>query len=559
MDNLKRRKKVRYKCKLCNYNSTNFKSTDTHFSRNHICQQCGQTFPQLTEHNCSMEMQNHNITTDISAWKFKQSAQNRILRTYCIENMDSSVSISDLFISKESEFFNLFTRILNELNTVKAKIVLNLKLNKMGIDVFQEVFLHGFSTPVTHISMLSNFLNSQASHIITTVNNYSELGSKWVIVEYKKLIVNFAHYRSINGQGFVEILKCFSRRRGLINVQTNNSYCFHYCVCAKYFKQVFKIYDKRKLSRPILYKKFIASQSIIRFDWEKQGTSIEDICAFEKNYPSWSVNVFSPIEYDTGNSRADIWSVKLCSVEKLFHLNLLALPSSGRNYHYMLIDDFNCFMGKRHNSKQFWCKCCMQKFKCQEKFQMHQKVCQKYGLQTLKFPKATIFKVNSLSYSLMFPVHLIADFETVSVQVESPFKSGCMLKQKVHKACSYSMQVLNFNKVLENEFYFGPDANVRLINRLLEVADKYLPLVFANTFVQKYNRDDAINFENAQICGLCQLPFTVKDPKVFHHCHWDDSLRSSESSYICAAHQSCNLQVHLISQYFFMDYRISKT
>jgi len=119
-----------------------------------------------------------------------------------LEDLFQFTSIADLFLSKEEEFQKLFAFILKELLVVKAQVVLFLTLGKIGTSITQEVYLHGFSSPFTHISNLGTFLYSQASDMIFIVNNYSELGSRWVIIKYNSIIVNFAQYRSIKGSGF---------------------------------------------------------------------------------------------------------------------------------------------------------------------------------------------------------------------------------------------------------------------------------------------------------------------------------------------------------------------
>jgi len=54
------------------------------------------------------------------------------LRTYTLEELDSSLSIVDLFISRELDFQKKFVCVLKELLVFKAQIVLFLTLQKMG-------------------------------------------------------------------------------------------------------------------------------------------------------------------------------------------------------------------------------------------------------------------------------------------------------------------------------------------------------------------------------------------------------------------------------------------
>jgi len=83
---------------------------------------------------------------------------------------------------------------------------------------------------------------------------------------------------------------------------------------------------------------------------------------------------------------------------------------------------------------------------------------------------------------------------------------------------------------------------IRLTNRLLEIANEYIPLMYVNKYNQVGTANEFADFYAATTCGLCGGSLTETDKKVFHHSHWDSSLLEKESSYICAAHNSCNLQ-----------------
>ena len=539
MENLKKRKNTRYKCRLCDFLSYNYKTSDVHFSRTHVCQKCGNTFPNLTNHTC--DGQAEICHSSLEPWILSKEAHLKVLRTYTLEELDSSLSIGDLFISRELDFQKLFVCVLKELLVFKAQIVLFLTLQKIGTEITQDVYLHGFSTPFTHISQLGSYLYSQASHIISTVNNYSELGSKWVILKYNSISVNLAQYRTIEGTGFMPLPLCLKNRYSLLNVMAFEPYCFQYCICIKYFQCKFKVFDKKKLCNSNLYDHFLRTQKVIKFDWYESGISVKDIDRFEKQNPSWSVNIFSVVDHEQIRKRADLWAVRLTTEEKKFHVDLI-LVNKNDKFHYIYINDFNTFMGKKGRNRQFWCKCCMQKFSCEEKQKQHSITCRKFGKQTIKFPTKLNLSVNPLSYSLMYPIHIVADFETIGLEIDNVKKGMNTVLQKVHKPCSYSLCVMNFDKVLEKEFYVGEDAHVQLINRLLQLSENYMDLMFKNKFYEESVDDQDVL--NAKECGLCKQAFGEKEIRVVHHLHWDSSLLpEGTSSFVCFAHQACNLQV----------------
>jgi len=102
---------------------------------------------------------------------------------------------------------------------------------------------------------------------------------------------------------------------------------------------------------------------------------------------------------------------------------------------------------------------------------------------------------------MLYLIFIAADFETCFVNSNNVDKKSSLIIEKKLKACSYSFVVVTLNNVLMSEYYCGNDAHIRLTNRLLEIADEYIPLMYTNKYNQSGTVNDFADFYATTTCG----------------------------------------------------------
>ena len=146
------------------------------------------------------------------------------------------------------------------------------------------------------------------------------------------------------------------------------------------------------------------------------------------------------------------------------------------------------------------------------------------------------------------PILFFFDFEALQIAPEKTCKCPnntvtCTHATKVqyeHEPFAYCITVIRNNHPSHNQSvldvidYVGEHAISHFLNDILDLEEKYMPFIEANTPIAMSDEEERA-FQKAKRCYICKKPFLEHDKKVRDHEH-------STGQYLGAAHNSCNLQ-----------------
>jgi hypothetical protein len=227
--------------------------------------------------------------------------------------------------------------------------------------------------------------------------------------------------------------------------------------------------------------------------------------------------------------------------------------------HYVWIKDLSRLVSSQVSQchgKLHFCDGCLIYFKSAEALALHQEHdCNHIYASTPstylkldKFGKSipeNILKFENIEKQMRVPFVVYADFESVLKPVENNEpnpENSYTLKSLKHEPYSFAYLIkCSFNDSISKfELYRGNDAARVFVDRI-ETDLRHL----YNTYLRDIkpmvplSREEQQDFENAQICAICDRPFDEADIKVKDHCHVTGKKRPG------AAHSICNLNYKL--------------
>ena len=357
-------------------------------------------------------------------------------------------------------------------------------------------------------------------------------GSGWTIESVDQHFINFAKYKPLKSNSYVELPKELQHhRKGLINLQHKNNKCFRWCHIRHLNPQ-----DRNSQRTKRCDKEFISKLDYTNVQFP---VSVKHYNKVEKQN-NINMNVFG---YENKTPFPIYISKEKHKNSGAAVLNLLLIKD-----HYVLIYDFNRFMHNqtKHKAKKHFCMYCLQCFCSENILEKHKKNCLTVnGKQAGSMPnKGEKVQFNNYHKQLEVPFVIYADFEAIVEKIHgvknNPDNSYTDVYQK-HKDCSYAYKLVccyddQYSKPLE--LYRGPDAVYKFIVKLLE-EEKWCK----KTMKKHFNKlleitKEETEFKLSDSCHICGIKHKPCDINVRDHCHITGKYRGS-------AHQKCNMNYKL--------------
>jgi len=513
------------------------------------CVLCGQLF-----NNCD-ELQQHYPTAHPPSRRFvvRESAFRRKFITYRYNFLPNETdfpgaqrSIKNLVIRQimGEACQKLITRIaLIFIAEMVADDHTGQRIQNAVISFRSPSFYANASNPRHIERMVRHSFASQMSHL----DDFIRSGSNWRFNRALAFDVEISAVNPVRGGCNSISTQKWKNKTHLYSPENNDNKCFLYCIA--YFllfglltsKQV-PIDFNAKLQKKV--KKFnikglefpLHVQDVQKFARKnaKLDLSINIL------YRTTSDEIF-PLEYGVGGGK------------RVINLLLFETKTGG---HFMLIKNTDMYLRKVVKNgpiayrTTFFCLNCLSSFSIKPARDKHEKICMANKPRLEKTPEEgknwIFFKNYERKHWLDFIAYL--DFECVLPDANDKCEFCMGLKCKCDKFQSstkvvshqlpicYSFVVLdNFNSIIHEHTYAGPDAHLNFMEHLLQQEDNWIGAMLKTYVPMQMSFRDTANFNNSTSCYICNVQFTPDVVKCKDHCHFS-------GKYLGAACQKCNLR-----------------
>ena len=529
----------KFKCEYCGSKFSRNHNLNRHIQLIHsastlnICELCGQTFLKLGELEAHHQ-ENHPIG---AGFIVRESAFRRSIINYRYIYPHAQIRIDKIcepIIQK-----NVKKTILYELLKKKSlKFTLVLIADMVQFDHNNEIITNiqvpfrSFSIQLSihMVPEITKSISKSFDKIIHSIEEFQHCGSGYVFSHAIALDLEINKVPSLRiGTNVSNCLRKIPNHKYLENVP-GEKYCLLYCIINFLFPWVDFQMNESLYKSCLKIFKGLKGKNKIPFP-----ISIHNVEKFLKQNKHLDINVNILYYYNTFHGK-EIVPVKFGLGGGSKTLNLLIIGHK-KGHHFVIIKNLDKFLRKNYvdiNDKKCYantrvCPNCLNHFRSKNVLKTHQKLCLLKGAQKEICPEEGENKIYFKHYAHVVPQELVAfaDFEACMDPTEEKCdicqtSLRCKCEQKsftrtesIQKPICYSFVIVNNkNELLYEQYYAGEKANVHFLNQLLELEEGWLASYFANTAKLKMTEHDTWNFENAEICYLCNKPFTTMDDKV---------------------------------------------
>lgn len=270
---------------------------------------------------------------------------------------------------------------------------------------------------IRHVNFITNYLKYALDYMNNTLSIFNENGSGFTLSRINKFQIIIASYKVLSGSGYIPLPNSLRGRKGLLNIDSTDYYCFHYCILASQFQaEALKLYKAKKRVSQIGDKKAVLNKPvklsprernqilknpatylpfIVRLNFTGLSTPVKltDLETFEL-YNNISINCY-------GLKGKQIVPFRTTQEEKARHVDLFLHQSEG-SAHYILITNISAFLGRHHKSRHIFCKYCLRRFLQQHALNDHLSICLAKNKQQMRFPKETHYEFTKMHETLQF-------------------------------------------------------------------------------------------------------------------------------------------------------------
>ncbi len=398
---------------------------------------------------------------------FKASLRKKIntIRFYNKKGFKTQIEFFNYFKDKIIEFINNY---LDELNSIKIKLILKVQFKNINTNNEINHFLHSKYSSVFKSNDISHELNSHIREINKKINDsLIENDSGWTLNKIYHSDLYIDKYPPINASSYIDLPRIIKNKKAVINVKnTNDNECFKWSILSA-IHQVEK--DPQRLSKYIQFKDELSFNNInfpVKYD---------DYKRFESQNNHISINVF---EYEIINDKLIINPIYITKEEKTNHVDLLMISNAHdsvieeeTNNHYCWIKDFEKLVVNqisKNEHKLFICKRCLLHFYSQENIDQHKIYCNQNQPQRLITSKDDYIEFKNIKSLQKIPFVIYVDFESILKKLVQLNKILTYLSQNNIK----NMNQLDLDIKLFQNIKLTRIINIR--NILEEIQMKYL-------------------------------------------------------------------------------------
>jgi hypothetical protein len=527
----------------------------------HPCPKCGKLFTQKynikrhLQHSCPVILRERqaqdlqlrrgqvNPILDNDVY-ITNSSLNNNLTNYQIMNTNGATSAHEFLEEKRERIKSILH---NELVTKKC-IKFNLTLEIVLQAGDGHVSDWGIKT-----DSVSLFVSSPKDEIITELYNkiLHKLDddvvekSGWTVITVENIILKSTKYEPLAGSSYIPLPRWIDNKRAVINPQnTTDNQCFKWSILSAFHGG----------DDPDIVDNLRQYEHRMNFEGLVFPVPLDNIRIFEKNNEGVSVSVYALDEDDK------IYPVRYSSPKEK-HYDLLVLE--GIDFmHYTYIENFNALFYQQLNKarvKKFICKRCLTHHYSEYSLKEHMTHCETNPLARVIMPKNTLIKTSdgekiwkkpTLKFEnsqkcIPVPVAIYADSEAVLRDIQGPANNNPAIssttKKQQHVPLSFGYVV---NSSLPSSELVGiplepviireENPTKKFLNQLIDISVKLKDTYSKNIPMSDLTIEEQKRQSSAQMCYLCDKPFTVDDGSVRDHCHITGKYRGP-------AHNSCNL------------------
>ncbi|CAF2099008.1 unnamed protein product, partial [Rotaria magnacalcarata] len=376
-------------------------------------------------------------------------------------------------------------------------------------------FNSGEMIRITNDSEIQNILNQMINIIVEKIDNYTCEGSGWIINKLLDFEIKLVEYKPLKASSYIQLpLKYQNPKFRLINIQNKDNECFKWCIARS---------DCLDENHPHRISKRVKHESL-KYNWKgiEFPTELKHISKFENNN-NISVNVYGLDE------KLEIYPLRITKLKKDKHVDLL-LISHDENNHYVLMKELSPFINKTHNGKSFTCSYCLHSFSKKELLDNHEPNCMIHSPVRMELADGPV-EFRNYYKQIKHPFVIYADFECTLKKIHTtkpdPTDSYTINLQEhiPNSFCCYT-KCDEKDEHSKLEIYEGSDSPKKFADYLISEINRIYKLM-------KWNEDmimsekDKLNYKNAEICFVCEKPFTKENYKVRDHNHLTGEFRGS--------------------------------
>ena len=302
---------------------------------------------------------------------------------------------------------NLILKILKENKHAKVKMILNCRMQtdlrtgetEDDADFHSEIEINLKGTD-------KNEFDKMIMRIGENIANFQRSGSNWVFARINQLAIHLGDWKPLGGSSYIPLPKKIRNKKAVINMKNEDNQCFKWCVSrALHFVR----------QNPEKITKTLKLQSE-KLNWSglKIPVDLKQIAIFEKNNPSFSINVYG--------FEGEVYPLRISKTKKRWVINLL-LISDGEKQHYCLIQSLSRLLSSqvtKQNGSMEFCQRCLNHFPNRKRLKIHEEYCQKNEAIKIEMPKeGSLISFNHHNRSIKVPFVFYADFEAFTEEVST--------------------------------------------------------------------------------------------------------------------------------------------
>lgn len=379
--------------------------------------------------------------------------------------------------------------------------------------------------------------------VLTKAEEFADRDSGWSMTEIVNLTFNINKYSPISGGTFFELPKFIQNKKAVINIQSDDEYCFLWAITAALHPATSNVCRTSSYPDP---------KTLLKFQGIHFPIKIKDIKKFEK-MNNLAINVYSlekkevvPAYLSASELKIDRIHLLMLKEEELENDVLLISEDESdfsaddelNKYHFCLIKNLSRLVSSdisKKKCKYHICDRCLCHFYEENSFLRHREDCENVVKQCkMKFPspdRALLYFKNHHCKEYV-PFCVFADLETLLID-SNEVGGGVYQKHEPYSIAYYAYCAYD-EKLSSFDMYEGADCIQWFIKQMRNLAVAYHnklrmpePMILTPEIIEKFASTDR--------CHICELPFTdANDIKVYDHCHLTGRVRG-------LAHQSCNL------------------
>ena len=336
-------------------------------------------------------------------------------------------------------------------------------------------------------------IKSQLEHQIQ-IQETKESG--WIFDKIKSMKIRFYKTEEINGSSYVKIPL---RTNALINIKTNDKYCFIWSILASLHPC-----ENDHPNRVSNYYQYFNELNFQKFDFTN-GFKCNDVHRFNE-LNNLSVNIFELNFYQD----KDKWKHNLIPIETSKNESERVVDLLIYKNHYALIKKLNVFLGDHH--KNFICRRCLSSYTSENMLTLHKSKCETNDITTIKTSSESHLHWKKIFQKNLLHFGIYADFEADNEKDNTSIGNKTTNIYKQNPVWNGYRIVSELEDVLQSGYYKSPlgyDNIDWFVDEVINLENKmtfYFKKTKKDINMTKKNEED---YRNKNICRFCEKKLNV--------------------------------------------------